>query len=109
MSWWSTAFDWTKEVFENEVVKDITSVAVGIAGSYAVNEFMADRSTPLLTDSSSLLKGDTAAKASATEATKPADDEIKARRGRASTILTGPQGLVDDDEVDIKKRTLLGG
>lgn len=35
-------------------------------------------------------------------------EEEKKRKGRRSTILTGPQGLTTIDEEEIDKKTLLG-
>tara|TARA_Y100000004_G_scaffold68869_1_gene77274 strand:+ start:969 stop:1202 length:234 start_codon:yes stop_codon:yes gene_type:complete len=36
------------------------------------------------------------------------EEQEKKRKGRRSTILTGPQGLTTIDEEEIDKKTLLG-
>jgi len=36
-------------------------------------------------------------------------EEEKKRKGRRSTILTGPQGLTTIDDENIERKTLLGG
>jgi len=36
-------------------------------------------------------------------------EEQKKRKGRRSTILTGPQGLTTIDDENISQKTLLGG
>ena len=47
-----------------------------------------------------------------TDRIKKEEEEMRARdrkrKGRRSTILTGPQGLNEIEEENIKKRTLLG-
>jgi len=42
------------------------------------------------------------------EAREKMEKIMRARKGRKSTILTGPGGLADDEE-KIKKKILLGG
>jgi len=106
--WVTTALDWGANALESEAFNAAASAAASAASTYLLAQMMGgDDSTPSLSDLGTQTPADINP-GTVADATQKAEDDARARRGHDATILTGPQGLLDDESV-IARNTLLGG
>jgi hypothetical protein len=110
---WSDIWSFTKDFFTSDVAADVASTAASVAATYVVADFMAGGggapTVPTMANSPADIMNKDTTKSVADAASK-ADSDAKSRRGHKATILTGPMGLInDDDEVALMHAALLGG
>jgi hypothetical protein len=110
---WSDIWSFTKDFFTSDVAADVASTAASVAATYVVADFMAGGggapTVPTMAKSPADIMNKDTTKSVADAASK-AESDAKSRRGHKATILTGPMGLInEDDEVALMHAALLGG
>ena len=114
----STAWDFVTSEASGGLLKDAAGAALGAAAAYGAASLFsggsaASTATPAIAEVPALPDGimETGRGTEASEAVQQAEDKARAalaaRRGRSSTILTGPTGL-EDEEAPITRKQLLG-
>lgn len=112
----STAWEFVTSEASGGLLKDAAGAALGAAAAYGAASLFSGgsaASTPPIAEVPALPNSimETGRGTEASEAVQQAENKARAalaaRRGRSSTILTGPTGL-EDEEAPITRKQLLG-